>query len=389
MKPLFKDLHLINRLNDTTIRIGSTADSSFDIEDKDGSIYLLLQLLNGKNTIKQIHKLLLQEGYQAIQVDDIAESINTLNELGFITDMEHLERSKLNKKDIERYKGNLNFFNLFSTLKESHYQKQEALCDATITILGMGAFGANILIQLAGLGVKNINIVDFDEVCLSNLNRQFLFNEKSIGHFKVEEARKFIQDFNSDVRVHLYNQAISRADDIKPLIADSDFVVLAADQPYIILPREVNKACVEMGIPFIAGGLTINSGQFFTIIPYESGCVDCMHLRNLKVSSSYHQSIVGFLDSNFIPPNAATAPGLMMTTGMIVSEVMKYITNTEKLVSRAKLHKIDFITFKSETGYQWDRYEEECPTCGNGTHNTSFFQDVEKEDYYLKDVVRR
>ncbi|MGM7681342.1 HesA/MoeB/ThiF family protein [Cytobacillus sp. Hm23] len=388
MKPIFKPLHPIIKMNNNEIRIGSTPETSFDLEDPDGAIYTLLSELDGQKEVSHIRDILHEKGYTSVTYEEIVDTIQELEKLGFITDTNHRNHTNLSDWEIERFRGNLNFFSQYSDLTTSTYKYQEKICDAKVTILGMGAFGSSVLIQLAGLGVKNVRIVDFDHVSLSNLNRQILFNESTLGKQKIDVAKNHINNFYSDMNIEIYERVLSKKEDISPLISGSDMVVLAADQPYILLPREVNKACVEQNIPFVAGGITINKGQFFTIIPNESGCLDCMHIRNLNKSETYYQSVLKVIQNNFIPPNAATAPSLMITTGMLVADIMKQLTKVENVNSAGAMQTINILNFQTETSFDWER-EAGCPTCGDGSFETNFFDEIEKEKFFNREVVQR
>ena len=74
---------------------------------------------------------------------------------------------------------------------------QRKLLDSRVLIIGAGGLGSPIALYLALAGVGTIGIVDFDVVDVSNLQRQILFPENSVGKSKAETAADFLKARNS------------------------------------------------------------------------------------------------------------------------------------------------------------------------------------------------
>ncbi len=79
----------------------------------------------------------------------------------------------------------------FSTLQHSH-----------ICIVGLGAVGSFALESLARSGVGTFTLVDFDTIGITNINRQILALQSTVGELKVEVAKKRVLDINSDCTLH-------------------------------------------------------------------------------------------------------------------------------------------------------------------------------------------
>ena len=92
---------------------------------------------------------------------------------------------KISEKDIQRYAHQI-------ILKNIGINGQEKLLRSKVFILGMGGLGSPVSMYLASAGIGYLGIADFDNVELSNLQRQVLFDQKSINKSKVEVAKKKI-----------------------------------------------------------------------------------------------------------------------------------------------------------------------------------------------------
>ncbi|WP_053598194.1 HesA/MoeB/ThiF family protein [Bacillus sp. FJAT-18017] len=385
-KPKFNPMYLYHFITKNELRVGITPDKLFEIIDETGSIHRLITLMDGKKSVAEIANIIRNE-FSEISLEEVEIAIQDFNEMGFLIHSDK-DQHDLNERELERFTGNINYISHFCPPNQDPALFQQKISNSKVTIIGMGAFGSSLLINLAGLGVKNVKIIDFDTVSLSNLNRQLLFNEKDIGRPKIIAAKEFMKLFYSDMNIETFDLEIRDSLSIEQIIKDSDLVILAADQPYLLLPRWVNEACVKLNIPFIAGSINIKMGMLYTIIPHVSGCVDCMHLNNWKESDNYYSKVNHFLDLNFIPANMATAPNLMMITGMISSEIFKQLTGLNEPKSAGKMIMFDFETFESSILTEWE-IDKECPTCGSSGQLNPLFQLFNQKEYSMRRVVMR
>ena len=108
------------------------------------------------------------------------------------------------------------------------------------------------------MGVGTLRIVDRDVIELSNLHRQTMFDEDDVGQIKVEAAAKKLQKLNPDCKIEAL--AISVNDYTALEVIEGCSVVIDAldsvDARYAL-----NKACVNLGIPFVTGAAVGVSGQ--------------------------------------------------------------------------------------------------------------------------------
>ncbi len=83
-------------------------------------------------------------------------------------------------------------------------QGQMKLARASVALVGVGGVGSSALPLLVGVGIGQISIFDCDVVSSTNLHRQTLYTENSVGYPKSELAAKYAQDRNSDCSIKYY-----------------------------------------------------------------------------------------------------------------------------------------------------------------------------------------
>ena len=82
----------------------------------------------------------------------------------------------------------------------------ERLQNAKVAVFGVGGVGSFVVEGLARSGIGSFILVDNDEVCLSNLNRQIIATHKTIGKPKVEVAKQRILEINPDANIEVYKE---------------------------------------------------------------------------------------------------------------------------------------------------------------------------------------
>lgn len=158
----------------------------------------LLRLLDGSRDFATIQRDF-REKFPAIDLADIEDALIQLNESGLLHD--EADPGALTDYERERWSRNLGFFETYANLSVSKYELQRRLAECRVTLLGVGGIGSHALFDLAAVGIRNIRLVDFDTIELSNLNRQILYRESDIGRAKVGTAKHRILEFNSTMSV--------------------------------------------------------------------------------------------------------------------------------------------------------------------------------------------
>jgi len=159
-------------------------------------------------------------------------------------------------------------------LREVGGAGQKALKNAKVLVVGAGGLGAPALQYLAAAGVGTIGVIDDDTVENTNLHRQIIHKDASIGMPKVFSAQKEMQAQNPFVTVRPYHRKLDAS--IAPaLIADYDLVLDGTDNfntRYL-----VNATCVAAKIPLISGALSQWEGQLSVFDPARGApCYQCI-----------------------------------------------------------------------------------------------------------------
>jgi len=161
-------------------------------------------------------------------------------------------------------------------LPQIDIEGQQKINDSTILIIGMGGLGSPSALYLAAAGVGHIVIADFDQVELSNLQRQIIHSTSDIGDDKVNSAKAKLLELNPNTKVTVANE-IMHSDNLASLIKDVDIVLDGTDN--FESRFEINKACVECHKPLISAAVIRFEGQISVFKGYEvdQPCYQCLY----------------------------------------------------------------------------------------------------------------
>ncbi len=151
---------------------------------------------------------------------------------------------------------------------------QRKLRSSSVFIVGAGGLGSPVAMYLAAAGVGRIGLADFDRVDSSNLQRQILYGESSVGKRKLDAARERLSDLNPHVRVETFNEALTSRNALQ-LLEPYDVVVDGTDNfPTRYL---VNDACALLGKPNIYGSVYRFEGQASVFDARRGPCYRCLY----------------------------------------------------------------------------------------------------------------
>lgn len=247
----------------------------------------------------------------------------------------------------------LNRYARHIVLREVGGAGQKKLKEASVLVIGAGGLGSPALMYLAAAGVGTVGVIDDDTVDNSNLQRQVIHDDASIGMAKVHSAVTHMRALNPFVTVRPYERRLD-ASTAGLLVAEYDLVLDGTDNfdtRYL-----VNEFCVEQGKPLISGALSQWEGQISVFDPAQGApCYRCIFpeapAEGLAPSCA-EAGVIGPL------------PGVVGS--MMAVEAVKTITGAGQTLRGAMLI---YDALYGETRRINLTRNPECPVCGD-TDNT-------------------
>jgi len=224
---------------------------------------------------------------------------------------------------------------------------QLKLAESSVLIVGAGALGGVIANQLVRAGIGKIRLIDRDYVEISNLQRQFLFDEQDVDDAlpKAIAAKNKLIKINSDVEIEAIVGNVTNQN-IQELIQGIDVVLDGTDN--FSTRFLLNDACFKQSIPYSYGGVVSSRGMTAFFIPNKTPCLRCM----VKENSGDGQTCdtVGII-----------SPIVDIISSYQVTETIKYLTSNGKNL-RNTFKTMD-IWFNQNFDIKFNQPNEKCLTC--------------------------
>ncbi len=173
----------------------------------------------------------------------------------------------LSHTEILRYSRHL-------VIPEISLEGQMKLKAASVLIAGTGGLGSSVSLYLAAAGIGHIGLVDYDTVEISNLQRQIIHGESTLGRPKVESARERMLDVNCDIKVEIYNEILT-SENAYRIAGPYDLILDCTDNfPTRYL---INDLAVLTGKPNVFGAVFRFDGQVSVFNFNDGPCYRCVY----------------------------------------------------------------------------------------------------------------
>ncbi|WP_106399589.1 adenylyltransferase/sulfurtransferase MoeZ [Actinocorallia populi] len=261
--------------------------------------------------------------------------------------------AELTREEVNRYSRHL-------IIPDVGMAGQKRLKNAKVLCVGAGGLGSPALLYLAAAGVGTLGIIDFDVVDESNLQRQIIHRQSSLGLPKAESAAATVREVNPLVDVKVHNVALDR-DNVLDIFSQYDLIVDGTDN--FATRYMVNDAAVLLGKPYVWGSIYRFDGQASVFWAEHGPCYRCLYPEPPPpgmVPSCAEGGVLGVLCASI---------------GSIqVNEAIKLLAGIgEPLVGRLMIYDALEMTYRQVKV----RKDPECPLCGKNPTITELMEDYE------------
>ena len=193
--------------------------------------------------------------------------------------------AELNDQQLLRYSRQI-------LLPQVGIEGQQRLLASSVLLIGLGGLGSPVAMYLVACGIGRLLIADHDEVELSNLHRQILFDSEQVHHHKTQSAAQRLQRLNPDVEIE---PIALHADEtnLAPWVQQSDVVVDTSDN--FATRYAVNRVCRQYKKPLVSGAVIRLEGQLSVFMPQDDRpCYACLYPEGTSADEScVHNGILG------------------------------------------------------------------------------------------------
>ena len=176
-------------------------------------------------------------------------------------------------------------------LDEIGVDGQQRLLNACVLVVGAGGLGSPASLYLASAGIGRLILADGDAVELSNLQRQILHREDTIGSPKVDSGRRTLLAINPEIEIVTLEERLA-GDRLVERVSEADVVLDCTDN--FATRHAINRACFAQGVPLVSGAAIRFDGQLTVFDPAieRSPCYHCVFPEH-QVPEALHCAVMG------------------------------------------------------------------------------------------------
>lgn len=156
---------------------------------------------------------------------------------------------------------------------------QTKIKNTKVIIVGMGALGSIVGVNLAQAGIGHLVLIDLDTIEFSNLNRQVLFHENDVGKFKAEVSYQKLREINSEITIEYSTKKVQEIPVAEfQMKSESEIIIIVDALDNFEARRWLNSIAVTKSIPLVSGGMYGFLGNLQVIVAQKTPCLECQPL---------------------------------------------------------------------------------------------------------------
>lgn len=326
----------------------------FEIKSDNPAIFSFLDLLvGGINYPEDLSKCAGELGLIESFIDSLITKLKALEIL--IQD----EKSRHATSETV-YDRQIRFFRTFENQSSSGELFNENLQNKTVLIVGLGGYGSWTAILCARIGIRNIVGIDFDNVEITNLHRQILYECSDLGIPKVKACEKKIKEADSNINFVGHSVKVNSPEDLYPFMDDVDLVF----NPFSYLPSKqalkhpagiIAKASMDKCKPCLTfGGSWIGP----LTIPDQTPCYFCA-VRKLEVDIDLDPEC-----RNQNIKKRAFAPPIATCCSIAVHEASRFLSACDDSQVLKGIIQLDMFSFSNSQFLPLD-HPSDCDFCNS------------------------
>lgn len=224
---------------------------------------------------------------------------------------------------------------------------QNKISAAKVLLVGVGGLGSPAALYLAAAGVGTIGLIDYDQVDVTNLQRQVIYSSSDADKPKVLAAKERLTLLNPEINIQIFHEKLT-LQNARSLFSQFDYIVDGADN--FATRFLVNDASFFSQVPLISASVLGFEGQLAVFNLPNGPCYRCLFSEPPPAGSVPSCAEIGIL---------GTMPGTLGV--MQASEVLKLILGLNQQ-SLGKMFLWNGLS-NEMTSLKMDK-NPDCPLCG-------------------------
>jgi molybdopterin-synthase adenylyltransferase len=205
---------------------------------------------------------------------------------------------------------------------------QLRLSSAHVGIAGVGGLGAPVALYLAAAGIGELTLCDNEQIDLTNLNRQVLYDSREVGESKVATAARKLHHLNPGIILKQRHETICD-DSIATIFPRCNLIIDCLDnfETRLVL----NRFSLAQQIPLLHGGVREYFGELLFLQPPDTACLRCCYPKDV-------------IQPMPVPVCGAVA-GVLGSMQALMA--IRYLLGDQKLVA-GKMIQVDLVSMSTD-----------------------------------------